>query len=485
MRYYNNDATVLSLPTPSTVFALLGAANTLLSLLVLFAARAIGTIHDPLILTLTQVTRLSQGATKISVILGALAAMCFVLAVITAVRRTDAQKICHMVRKSLYLPENGNPLQLRNGERLPKIKCQAVDDGKYIVTIGTAASTVDAIQAVTSSISAGFNRAKYKQYAVTVTNADVAYNYVQLTIDDVTVHHEIIADSVSDLLSDDPARLNVQHGTQIDLTTSGSILCAGKTRSGKTTGIISLLLQILSQGRDEYGSMVVIIDPKQAELSQLPHVATVDNDGEARAILSAMKRFANTITERQKTLNILSRQSGDAVHWWEAGMKVSVLFIDEFVSLRTLYPKKASKDDPDYCLASFDGLLKRIITMGASAGCYAIISIAEASVEEGGLPSMLKSAMSTRILFRPTVTEARLMWDSDRIKSMPPRVYTPGDAWFSSTDGTHDDVSFVHFPVMQFAVYGELGRLLSRYYDTTSHRPQSGAIAGGVNAKSS
>ena len=150
--------------------------------------------------------------------------------------------------------------------------------------------------------------------------------------------------------------------------------------------------------------------------------------------------------------------------WWDAGMHPSVLFIDEYVSLKSIFPAKAAKDDPDYCLATFDGLLRRIVTMGASAGCYVIISIAEASVQEGGLPAMLRSAMSTRILFRPTRAEALLMWDKVKIDPLPERTYGPGDAWFSSTDGTHDVVSYVHFPHMDFPVYRELGRLLSEYY---------------------
>ena len=45
------------------------------------------------------------------------------------------------------------------------------------------------------------------------------------------------------------------------------------------------------------------------------------------------------------------------------------------------------------------------------------------------------------------------------------RVYNAGDAWFSSTDGIHDNVSYVHFPYMKFKVYGELGRLLNEYYN--------------------
>lgn len=145
-------------------------------------------------------------------------------------------------------------------------------------------------------------------------------------------------------------------------------------------------------------------------------------------------------------------------------MHPCLLFIDEFVACRTLFPKRADKDDPEYCLATFDNLLKRVTTMGSSAGCFVVISIAEASVEEGGLPAMLRSAMGTKILFRPTLPEARLLWSADKLESMLDREhYNPGEAWFSSTDGKHDGVSFVRFPRLAFPVYRELGRLLRLY----------------------
>lgn len=85
------------------------------------------------------------------------------------------------------------------------------------------------------------------------------------------------------------------------------------------------------------------------------------------------------------------------------------------------------------------------------------------SVEEGGLPSMLRSAMSTRILFRPTMPEARLLWSAEKLENLPDRVYQPGDAWFSST-GEHDEMRFVQFPQMNFPIYKELGRFLKEYY---------------------
>lgn len=206
------------------------------------------------------------------------------------------------------------------------------------------------------------------------------------------------------------------------------------------------------------------MDPKRAELSRLPGVVTVDDDGGGRAILEALKNFAVLITERQAALNERSEQSGDAEHWWDVGMHPCFLFVDEYVSARGLLPKRADKDEPEYCLATFDSLIKRIVTMGASAGCYVIVSIAEASVEEGGLPAMLRSAMGTKILFRPTLPEARLLWSADKLEAMMDKGhYGPGEAWFSSTDGEHDDISFVRFPRLEFPAYKALDNLLRLY----------------------
>ena len=300
----------------------------------------------------------------------------------------------------------------------------------------------------------------------------MAFDKVTFRIEDVLVDRSLTFEKAEDMHPASPTRLQVQAGTEIDLTTSGSMLVAGKTRSGKTTGIIALLLQALQCRRDKYGSQIVIIDPKQAELSRLPHVITLDESVEAMEILAALKRFSDTIKIRQAVLNNLSEQSGDAVHWWDAGMHPSFLFLDEYVSLRSIFPAKSAKDNPEYCLATFDGIIKRIVTMGASAGCYVIISIAEASVQEGGLPAMLRSAMSTRILFRPTRAEGLLIWDKTKLDPLPERVYAPGDAWFSSTDGINDGVNFVHFPRMNFPIYREFGRLLTEYYaDSPAEAP--------------
>lgn len=80
---------------------------------------------------------------------------------------------------------------------------------------------------------------------------------------------------------------------------------------------------------------------------------------------------------------------------------------------------------------------------------------------------MLQSAMSTRILFKPTRKEGAKLWDADDLETMPKRFYKAGEAWFSSTDGEHEDVCKVRFPNLKIPVYRELGRLLQAY-DTPS-----------------
>ena len=464
MRTYRHDVGPLAYASPSVILLALGGGALAVAGVLALGCHGLASAASVPIIIGAVGHMMGQAA---AVALGA-GVVALISAAVVRFLMPDCAKIRCKVRRALWHPSFGNPLHLQEGERLPAVACKNTRrSGVYDLTISAGAVTVETIAGAASAISSAIN-GRYIMYAVTQTDTGVACDRVTFQLEDVMIDHSLTFRNAEEMRPQGPTKLRVQDGTEIDLTTSGSMLAAGKTRSGKTTGIIALLLQALQCGRDVYGSECIIIDPKQAELSRLPHVVTLDADGEAKAILAALKRFANTITQRQRVLNDLSVVHGDAVKWWDAGMHPSFLFADEYVACRSIFPSKAPKDDPDYCLATFDGIIKRIVTMGASAGCYVIISIAEASVQEGGLPAMLRSAMSTRILFRPTRSEALLLWDKVKIDPLPERVYGPGDAWFSSTDGEHDAVSYVHFPRMDFQVYRELGRLLTEYYNDDS-----------------
>lgn len=459
MRTYRHDVGPLAYASPGVILLALGGGSLAVGGVLALGCRGLASAASVPIIgavghMMGQAAAVALGAGVVALI--AAAAVRFWM--------PDCAKIRYKVRRALWHPAHGNPLHLKEGELLPAIKCKEAHTGVYDLTISAGAVTVETITGAASAISSALN-GRYIRYAVTQMDTGVAFDRVTFRIEDVLADRSLTFEKVEDMRPRGPTKLRIQDGTEIDLTTSGSMLVAGKTRSGKTTGIIAILLQALQCGRDEYGSEVIIIDPKRAELSRLPYVVALDGDGEARGILDALKRFSDTIVTRQAVLNNLSEQVGDAVKWWDAGMHPSFLFVDEFVSLKSIFPAKPAKDDPDYCISAFDSYIKRIVTMGASAGCYVIISIAEASVQEGGLPAMLRSAMSTRILFRPTRSEGLLLWDKVKLDPLPERVYGPGDAWFSSTDGEHDAVSYVHFPLMDFPVYKELGRLLTLYYE--------------------
>lgn len=464
MRYYNHNAPSLKFAKPSTKLALLGFALLILTVLLGLFNLAVSNMRPDYLISENVLQSVCYISKMLMFIMLTGSILILLIALIIRQTISNAKQIQYTVRKALFSHEYGNPLHLKDGERLPKISCKEVKQGVYELTITAISTTINEILNASPSISSSLNK-KYERFAVIRSEADLAFNCVKFRIGDVVMDFSLTVSDVSQLKCKEPTKLLVDKNTRIDLTTSGSILVAGKTRSGKTTGIISLLLQALQKGSDGMFSEVMIVDPKRAELSMCPHTYTLDENGEATAIIEALKLFAESITKRQAILNQMSRCTGDAVHWWEAGMNVSFLFIDEYVALRSIIPKKASKENPDYCLDVFDGLIKRIVTQGAGAGNYVIISIAEASVAEGGLPAMLRSACTTKILFKPSLEEARLLWDNNKLTDFQDgRVYNAGDAWFSSTDGVHDFVSYVHFPYMKFPVYKELGRLLNDYY---------------------
>lgn len=462
-RHYDSDASRLRFAAPYTKLCVWGAALTLLGSVPLFAAWVLQNIPNnyfisTLILRRAALLMSAVGCFTASAGLSIVVASIFVFALLP-----DTARVRHSIRRGLCDPAYGNPLHLRDGELLPTVACEEVSKGTYDIKVTAISKSVDDLLKLCSILS-GYLRGRYGNLAITNKDLSPDCGYVTFRVDDVLADKSITYRSVEDMRPASPYKLAVQYGTEIDLTTSGSILVAGKTRGGKTTGIIALLLQILLQGRDNFWSEVLIIDPKQAELSRLPYTLTLDEDGEARVILGALKRYVDTIKRRQKVLNELSEEEGDAVHWWDAGMHPSILFVDEYVGLRSILPSKAAKGD-DYSLETFDGLIKRIVTTGASAGCYMIISIAQASAGEGGLPTLLKSAMTMKILFKPTLEEGAFMWDRaslEAVSRLP--AGKQGDAWFSSTDGEHETVSRVHFPRMKFPVYKELGRLLTEYY---------------------
>lgn len=271
---------------PSTRIIVLGAGALVLagcSGLIGWAAGKVAEVEY-----LTFVAPVAHLFVRCMLICLAIAVLAVIAGIVIYILTPERWKIAVKVKKALLTYEYGNPLGLQEGQRMPRIRCKDKWEGCYVVIVSAVSCTVEQLAKVSTCISSALNR-KHSIYAVTQTDVDVACNNVRYLVENVAVDKSLHVQSVTDLKKEEPMKLIVQEGTYIDLSTSGHMLVAGKTRSGKTTGIISLLLQVLQDGRDKHGSEVMIIDPKQAELSQLPHTYTLDEDGEARAILEDRK----------------------------------------------------------------------------------------------------------------------------------------------------------------------------------------------------
>lgn len=394
------------------------------------------------------------------------AAFIFVIALIEYVTRSNKRHIKYIVRQRLCASCFGNPLHLKEGELEPFVFVENNPKG-YKITVDCMSAEFDDVSGLEMVIS-GCLRNKFGNYAVVSKEEDIAGRYVDYYIEDVI--SSFYKQSVYKTLDDVPSHLTkiyIREDVYIDYARvlNSSAIVAGRTRSGKTTAIIStFLLPMLKQGRDDYESRIIIVDPKSAELSLCPHVLSPAPDGNVEHILDAIREFNDIRVKRQKTINDFCKTEGKAVKWFDIGMKPSVLFLDEFVSIQDMFPKKAPKEKPDYSLADFQGLLRQIATQGASAGCFLILSTAEASVGTGGLESAVNNACGVRILLRPTLQEARYLWNSDALEVMRERQYSAGDSWFSD-DGLNNSVRFVKFPRLEFGEYEALSTLLSQYYD--------------------
>lgn len=280
---------LFSKEAPAIVYAAPGTKTIVLGAVLAFAAACfyllgvlVERLFAPVAEDVTGVHLLSGNLSAIALVTLAVGMLSIAVGVVWLLRLPEPERLKVRIRSGIFDSRYGNPLHLREGEVLPHVTCEETGEGRFELAVSTSSSTAEEIAKLAPSISSRLC-GRFSRYAVVLSEADEACNRVTFHIEDVTVHREIVADSVSELQPPSAYKLRVQDGTSIDLRTSGSMLVAGKTRSGKTTGIISLVLQALLAGPDSYGSRVLVVDPKRAELSRLPHVATLDEDGNAVA----------------------------------------------------------------------------------------------------------------------------------------------------------------------------------------------------------
>jgi len=107
---------------------------------------------------------------------------------------TPAQRVRFFARRSLYAHRFGNPLGLKEGERLPRIRAARNKQGVIWLEVLAVAVTVEQLAAVQSALSSGL-RGRLSGYAVTEVDSDVAARGVRFRVEDVTIDRAITGSS--------------------------------------------------------------------------------------------------------------------------------------------------------------------------------------------------------------------------------------------------------------------------------------------------
>lgn len=392
-----------------------------------------------------------------------------VIAVLSFLLVSTRTKLKQMIFRGLCKPKYGNPLKLREGELIPVVHVRKSDENTYKVQVKCQSAKYEDVANLENVISNCLVK-RFDGYAVTMKEEDLAKRYVEYTVENVIAIAEtqdIIYDMHDPVRWYSPYILPIRGNLCIDFSKimNASMLICGRTRSGKTTAVAAVVLvPVLGMGPDNYGSRVTIIDPKNAELSQCSHVLSPKLDGDVTHIIEALIEFDNLRIKRQQIINENGAKDGNPVKWWDVGMRPSICFIDEYVALQGLMPKKGTTEHPEYNLMLFQSLIRRIATQGASAGCFLIISTAEASVGTGGLEAVVNNACGIRFLFKPSKEEAMYLWNKEKLEALTERNYSPGNAWISIDDGENYNVRLVKFPKMMFGEYAAISRLMEEYH---------------------
>jgi S-DNA-T family DNA segregation ATPase FtsK/SpoIIIE len=173
-----------------------------------------------------------------------------------------------------------------------------------------------------------------------------------------------------------------------DLATMPHLLVAGTTGSGKSVGVNSMILSLLSKFSAEECKFL-FIDPKMLELSiydGIPHLLrpTITDPKEA---IEALGEIVQTMEDRYRLLSDAKVRNIANYNEKHANkLPYIVVVIDEFADLISMAGK------------ALEGLVQRIAQKARAAGIHLIMATQRPSVDV--VTGVLKANLPTRISFR-------------------------------------------------------------------------------------
>lgn len=252
-----------------------------------------------------------------------------------------------------------------------------------IVEIEKLAGMYD-LDRLAEDVSGSF-RGRLANYAVTSSRIAPNGNEFVLTLEDVGSDRTWRPATLEEMQQPTHV-LRLQKDLTINLADSPHLIFYGKSGSGKSTSLISVLVQALMWA----GSQIYIADPKR-EFSALSDFYPLDRLAvEADEVIAMLDRVCDIVRDRQKVVSdgVKERQQM-GLRAYDLGLPPVVVMIDEVSALMASMDSKAKKE--------FLSLLTQIVMKGRSVSCFLILGN-QSALAEKGITTDIRGQIATKIV---------------------------------------------------------------------------------------
>lgn len=231
----------------------------------------------------------------------------------------------------------------------------------------------------------GSFRGRLADYAVTSSRITSNGNDFVLTLEDVGSDRTWRPATLKEMQQPTHV-LKLQTDLTINLADSPHLIFYGKSGSGKSTSLTSVLIQALMWA----GSQIYIADPKR-EFSALSDFYPLDRLAvETDEVIAMLHRVCDIVRDRQKVVSdgVRKRQKM-GLRAYDLGLPPVVVMIDEVSALMASMDSKAKKE--------FLGLLTQIVMKGRSVSCFLILGN-QSALADKGITTDIRGQIATKIV---------------------------------------------------------------------------------------
>lgn len=252
-----------------------------------------------------------------------------------------------------------------------------------IVKIEKLAGMYD-LDRLAEDVSGSF-RGHLANYAVTSSRIAPNGNEFVLTLEDVGSDRTWRPKTLGEMKQPSHV-LKLQKDLTINLADSPHLIYYGKSGSGKSTSLISVLMQALMWA----GSQIYIADPKR-EFSALSDFYPTDRLAvEADEVIAMLNRVCDIVRDRQIVVSDgVKKRQKMGLRAYDLGLPPVIVMIDEVSALMASMNSKQRKE--------FLGLLTQIVMKGRSVSCFLILGN-QSALAEKGITTDIRGQIATKIV---------------------------------------------------------------------------------------